>query len=139
MGWHIKCDYAFPSATQNEISGDDAKALADGGCKGVLEGANMPSTPAAVAVYNKSGVIFGPGKAANAGGVAVSGLEMSQNAQMVSWSSEQVEARLHEIMRTIYAQVSNAAEEYGRPGDLKFGANIAGFKKVAHAVRDQGI
>lgn len=137
--WHIKCDYAFPSATQNEISGEDAQALANGGCKGVFEGANMPSTPAAVDVFEKSGLIFGPGKAANAGGVAVSGLEMSQNAQMVSWSAQQVEARLHEIMKSIYSQVSSAADEFGRPGNLKFGANVAGFRKVANAVREQGI
>merc|ERR1719265_2462166 len=118
--WGVPADYAFPSATQNEINGADAEALVKNGCKGVFEGANMPSTPEAIACYQKNGIIYGPAKAANAGGVAVSGLEMSQNAQMLSWDRETVDAKLHNIMKTIYANSSRTAAEYGRDGDLKF-------------------
>jgi len=137
--WAVPCDLAFPSATQNEIDGDNAKALARGGCKGVFEGANMPSTPEAVEVFKATNVIFGPGKAANAGGVAVSGLEMSQNSQMISWDRKTVEDKLQGIMRSIYSASSSAAKEYGRDRDLKFGANVAGFKKVANALRSHGV
>jgi len=137
--WAIECDYAFPSATQNEISGGDAKTLVKNGCKGIFEGANMPSSPEAIEVFQQAGTIFAPGKAANAGGVAVSGLEMSQNAQMINWERDVVETKLLDIMTKIHEQCSTAAEDYGRPGDLKFGANVAGFKKVAAAVQDQGV
>lgn len=137
--WSLPCDYAFPSATQNELHSSDATVLAKNGCKGVFEGANMPSTARAVGVFESAKMLYGPGKAANAGGVAVSGLEMSQNAQLVSWSSEEVEKRLHQIMNTIYTTCADTAKQYGRPGDLKFGANAAGFLKVAKAVQEQGI
>lgn len=137
--WEVPCDLAFPSATQNEIEGPDAKNLAKNGCKGVYEGANMPSTPDAVAVYYDAGIQFGPGKAANAGGVAVSGLEMSQNAQMLSWDRDTCEQKLHGIMKAVFDQCAEGAAEYGREGDLKFGANVASFKRVADAVREQGL
>jgi glutamate dehydrogenase (NADP+) len=137
--WDISCDYAFPSATQNEVGGEDAKVLIENGCKGVFEGANMPSSPEAIALFQQAGIIFAPGKAANAGGVAVSGLEMSQNAQMINWNRETVEGKLLEIMTSIHQQCSEAGENYGRPGDLKFGANVAGFLKVATAVQEQGV
>jgi len=137
--WVVPCDLAFPSATQNEIDGDDAAHLAAGGCRGVFEGANMPCTPEAVESFRKAGVIFGPGKAANAGGVAVSGLEMSQNSQMMNWDRDTVEAKLKGIMRSIYTTSSATAREYGRDRDLKFGANAAGFKKVANALRSHGV
>lgn len=137
--WDIPCDLAFPSATQNELDGADAVTLAQNGCKGVFEGANMPCTPGAIACFQANEVIYGPGKAANAGGVAVSGLEMSQNAQLTSWTRVDVEAKLHNIMKSIFRNSADIAEEYGRPFDLKFGANAAGFLKVAKAVRDQGI
>merc|ERR1719204_2623689 len=136
--WEVKGDYAFPSATQNEVDGEDAKQLAENGCQGVFEGANMPSTPEAVATYKAAGIKFGPGKAANAGGVAVSGLEMAQNAQMVSWDRETVDKRLQGIMKEIHTNASEAAAAYGSPGDLKVGANIAGFLRVAKATMDQG-
>lgn len=137
--WAEPCDLAFPSATQNEIDGSDAKALAKNGCKGVYEGANMPSTPEAVAVYYDANVQFGPGKAANAGGVAVSGLEMSQNAQMTSWDRDTCDGKLKDIMRAIFDQCDGAAREFERDGDLKFGANVAAFRRVADAVQDQGL
>jgi len=137
--WAVPCDLAFPSATQNELDGVDAGRLADGGCRGVFEGANMPSTPEAVECFKARGIIFGPGKAANAGGVAVSGLEMSQNSQMLSWDRDTVEAKLQGIMRSIYSASSVAANEYGRKRDLKFGANAAGFIKVANALRSHGV
>jgi glutamate dehydrogenase (NADP+) len=137
--WGIKCDCAFPSATQNEISGEDAKTLVKNGCFVVSEGANMPTDPDGVQVFLQNKVLYGPGKAANAGGVAVSGLEMAQNSQMSFWSREQVDKRLQEIMKAIHTQSYKAAEEYGRPGNLVAGANIAGFLKVANAMLDQGL
>ena len=137
--WDIKCDCAFPSATQNEISGDDAKTLLRNGCILVAEGANMPSTPEAIEQYLANKILFGPAKAANAGGVATSGLEMSQNAMLMSWSREEVDERLQNIMIAIHRQCYEAAEEYGQPGNLVVGANIAGFVKVADAMLDQGL
>ncbi len=138
--WQVTCfDCAFPSATQNEINGEDAKAMLQNGCTLVAEGANMPSTPEAVDLYRAHGVLFGPAKAANAGGVAVSGLEMSQNSMRLQWSREEVDRRLREIMVNIHRQCWKTAEEYGRSGDLVVGANIAAFVKVADAMLDQGL
>jgi glutamate dehydrogenase (NADP+) len=136
--WTVPADCAFPSATQNEVNEKDALNLVEGGVHLVVEGANMPCTPDAVRVMNHSGVLFGPAKAANAGGVAVSGLEMSQDSQRLQWSREEVDARLRSIMRTIHEQVRAAAQEYGRPGDYVLGANAAGFRKVAGAMLDEG-
>ena len=137
--WSIKCDCAFPSATQNEIDGEDAKTLLENGCYVVSEAANMPSTPEAVDQFIENKILYGPGKAANAGGVAVSGLEMSQNSQRLSWTREEVDEHLHNIMIAIHRQCYEAAEEYGQSGNLVAGANIAGFTKVAEAMLDQGI
>ena len=137
--WSIKCDCAFPSATQNEIDGGDAKTLLENGCYVVSEAANMPSTPEAVDQFIENKILYGPGKAANAGGVAVSGLEMSQNSQRLSWTHEELDEHLHNIMIAIHRQCYEAAEEYGQPGNLVAGANIAGFTKVADAMLDQGI
>ncbi len=137
--WGIKCDCAFPSATQNEIDGNDAKTLLDNGCYLVAEGANMPSTPKAIEQFIAKKILYGPGKAANAGGVAVSGLEMSQNSQRLSWTREEIDEHLHNIMIAIHKQCFDAAEEYGQPGNLVMGANIAGFVKVADAMLDQGL
>ena len=137
--WDIKCDCAFPSATQNEINGDDAKTLLKNGCYVVAEGANMPSTPEAIEQFIAGKILYGPAKAANAGGVATSGLEMSQNAMRLSWTREEVDERLHNIMIAIHKQCYDAAEEYGQPGNLVTGANIAGFIKVADAMLDQGL
>jgi len=137
--WAIKCDCAFPSATQNEISGEDARALVKNGCKLVCEGANMPTEPAGVDVFLQNKILYGPGKAANAGGVAVSGLEMAQNAQHTNWTREEVERRLKEIMGAIHTQVKTMAEEYGMAGNYVAGANIAGFVKVADSMIDQGV
>ena len=137
--WGVKCDCAFPSATQNEISADDAKKLVANGCKLVSEGANMPTAHAGIAVFLKEKLLYGPGKAANAGGVAVSGLEMSQNAQRLSWSREEVDRRLHDIMKNIHENCRATAEKYGKPGDYVTGANIAGFVKVANAMLDHGV
>jgi len=137
--WDIACDVAFPSATQNEIDGDDAKALVANGCKSVAEGANMPSTPAAIDVYKHAGVLFGPAKAANAGGVATSALEMTQNATFDSWDRQTVDDKLRGIMRAVYQQCASAAEEYDCPGDLQAGANIGGFLVVAEAMMAQGV
>ncbi|UCF04218.1 MAG: NADP-specific glutamate dehydrogenase [bacterium] len=136
--WHIKCDVALPSATQNEIDSDDAKALVSNGCMCVSEGANMPSTPEAIEVYLGNKILYGLGKAANAGGVAVSGLEMSQNSLRLSWAREEVDDRLKGIMKAIHEQ----CVEYGKEGDYVNyvnGANIAGFLKVADAMIEQGI
>jgi len=136
--WNIEDIYcAFPSATQNEIDKVDAENLLSNGCQGVFEGANMPTTPEAIAAF-KGKLIYAPGKAANAGGVAVSGLEMAQNAQMTTWSREKVDEKLHLLMKSIYKQCASAAEEYGHKGDLKVGANIAGFLRVSNAILDQG-
>jgi len=137
--WGIKCDCAFPSATQNEIDANDAKTLLDNGCILVAEGANMPSTPEAIEQYLAKKILYGPGKAANAGGVATSGLEMSQNAMRISWTREEVDERLHDIMIAIHKQCYEAAQEYGQPDNLVMGANIAGFVKVADAMLDQGL
>ena len=137
--WDIKCDCAFPSATQNEISGDDAKTLLKNGCYVVAEGANMPSTPEAIEQFIANKILYGPGKAANAGGVATSGLEMAQNSMHLPWTREEVDKRLHEIMIAIHKQCYETAEEYGQPGNLVMGANIAGFIKVADAMLDQGL
>ncbi len=137
--WGTKCDCAFPSATQNEISGEDAATLVKNGCILVSEGANMPTEPEGVQIFLKNKILYGPGKAANAGGVAVSGLEMSQNSQHTLWSREEVDTRLQTIMKAIHTAVANAAAEYGDPGNYVMGANIAGFVKVADAMIDQGV
>ncbi len=137
--WAIPCDCAFPSATQNEINGAEAALLIKQGCKLVAEGANMPTDPEGVEAFIANNVLFGPGKAANAGGVAVSGLEMAQNAQHTSWTREEVDKRLQDIMEAIHAQAADAAAEYDKPGNYVMGANIAGFVKVADAMLDQGV
>ncbi|MCX6345975.1 MAG: NADP-specific glutamate dehydrogenase [Armatimonadetes bacterium] len=137
--WTIPCKIALPCATQNELDFEGAKSLVKNGVIAVGEGANMPSTPEAVEVFLKAGVLFGPGKAANAGGVATSGLEMQQNDMRMSWSFEEVDKRLKEIMQRIYQASSSAAEEYGCPGNFVVGANIAGFVKVANSMLDHGL
>ena len=137
--WSVPCDAAFPSATQNELEKADAETLVKNGCTVVAEGANMPSTPRAVDVFLGAETLFGPGKAANAGGVATSGLEMSQNAMRLSWTAEEVDSRLHELMRKIHRATYEAAEQYGMAGNYVAGANIAGFVKVADAMLDQGV
>ncbi len=137
--WGVRCDIALPCATQNELLSDDAEKLIAGGTKYVAEGANMPCSIDAVEMFKSHGVFFGPAKAANAGGVAVSGLEMSQNSQRLSWTFEEVDGRLEEIMRSIYRNASDAAREYATPHDLVSGANIAGFLKVAEAMKAQGV
>ncbi|HTO41880.1 MAG TPA: NADP-specific glutamate dehydrogenase [Rhizomicrobium sp.] len=137
--WDVPCEIALPSATQNELTGKDAKTLVANGVIVVGEGANMPSTPDAVRVFQQAGVLFAPGKAANAGGVATSALEMQQNASRDSWSFEQNEERLAEIMRNIHDACYDTAEEYGVPGDYVLGANIAGFIRVADAMRALGV
>ena len=137
--WDIACDVAFPSATENEITAKDAKKLVKNGCIAVGEGANMPTTPEAVQVFMDAGTLFGPGKAANAGGVATSGLEMQQNASREAWSFEETDVKLQQIMRNVYYQCYEAAEEFGSPGNLVRGANIAGFIKVARAMIAQGL
>ena len=137
--WTIPCDIALPCATQNELNGDDARALVKNGCYAVGEGANMPSTKEAVDVFLENKIMFAPGKAANAGGVATSALEMSQNSQRYSWSFEEVDSKLKDIMVGIYKQMSEAAEEYGTKGNFVAGANIAGFIKVAQAMMSQGV
>ena len=137
--WSIPCDCAFPSATQNEINGADAAELVKNGCKLVSEGANMPSDLDAVKVFLDNKIFYGPGKAANAGGVATSGLEMSQNAQFMNWSREEVDDKLKTIMKNIHHNAYTTAEEYDCPGNYVAGANIAGFLKVANAMIDQGV
>ncbi len=137
--WTVPCDIALPCATQNELDEDGAKALIANGVIAVAEGANMPSTPEAVATFQAAGVLFAPGKASNAGGVATSGLEMSQNSIRLSWSFEEVDEKLQGIMKNIYKSCAEAAEEVGAPGNLVVGANVAGFKKVAEAMIAQGI
>ncbi|MDC2984447.1 NADP-specific glutamate dehydrogenase [Candidatus Marinimicrobia bacterium] len=137
--WNIKCDLAIPCATQNELDEKDAKNLVDNGCKAVAEGANMPTTPKAVEIFHNKHIMFGPGKAANAGGVAVSGLEMSQNSSFENWSREQVDNRLQNIMKNIHRQCQEyGSDSSGRINYVK-GANIAGFIKVADSMLDQGI
>jgi glutamate dehydrogenase (NADP+) len=137
--WGIKCDCAFPSATQNEVNGEDAKTLIKNGCVLVAEGANMPTDPDGVEVFLSKKIMYGPGKAANAGGVACSGLEMSQNSQHTMWTRDEVDHRLHDIMIAIHQNVSETAKEYGDPTNYVMGANIAGFVKVADAMIDQGL
>ena len=137
--WGIKCDCAFPSATQNEISGEDAKTLVKNGCVLVSEGANMPTEPDGVDVFIAGKVLYGPGKAANAGGVAVSGLEMAQNAQHITWTRKEVDRRLQDIMEAIHTAALETAKDYGEPGNYVLGANIAGFVKVGDAMLDQGL
>jgi glutamate dehydrogenase (NADP+) len=137
--WDIPCDVAFPSATENEVTAKDAKKLVKNRCVAVGEGANMPTTPEAVQVFMDAGVLFGPGKAANAGGVATSGLEMQQNASREAWTFEETDLKLQQIMRNVYQQCHEAAEEFGSPGNLVRGANIAGFIKVARAMIAQGL
>ena len=137
--WTIPCDIALPCATQNELNLDDAKALIANGCFAVAEGANMPSTREATDLFVEKKILFMPGKAANAGGVAVSGLEQSQNSMRLSWTFEEVDAKLHDIMVGIFAKVDDAAKRYGAEGNYVAGANIAGFEKVANAMIAQGI
>ena len=137
--WNIKCDIALPCATQNELNGDDAKALIANGVKYVAEGANMPSTPEAIELFLANGIYFGPAKAANAGGVATSGLEMSQNSMRLSWTFEEVDEKLCGIMKNIFENASAAAKEYAQEDNLVAGANIAGFLKVAEAMKAQGV
>jgi glutamate dehydrogenase (NADP+) len=139
LPWEVKCDCAFPSATQNEVNGASAKTLVKNGCKLVAEGANMPTDPDGVEVFLQNKILYGPGKAANAGGVAVSGLEMSQNSQRLSWTREEVDRYLKGIMGSIHNAAFQAAEEYGQPGNYVLGANIAGFVKVADSMIDQGL
>jgi len=137
--WSVKCDVALPCATQNELDESSAQTLVDNGVKAVAEGANMPSTLEAVDIFQKNNVLFGPGKAVNAGGVAVSALEMAQNSARIAWKFEEVDEKLHEIMQNIYKNSMAAAEQYGEPGNLVVGANIAGFLKVADAMIAQGV
>jgi glutamate dehydrogenase (NADP+) len=137
--WFLDCDCAFPCATQNEINGEEARRLIQGGCRLVAEAANMPSEPDAIEQFLAAGILFGPGKAANAGGVATSGLEMTQNSMRMPWTREEVDKRLQHIMKTIHENAFNTAAEYGQPGNLVVGANIAGFVKVADAMLDQGL
>ncbi len=137
--WAIPADCAFPSATQNEINGVDARNLLSGGVGLIAEGANMPSSPDAVHAFVEAGILYAPGKASNAGGVATSGLEMSQNSMRLSWSREEVDGRLRTIMRDIHTSCVTAADAYGTPGNYVNGANIAGFLKVARAMMDQGL
>ena len=136
--WGIPCDVAFPCATQNEISEESARKLVKNGCIAVAEGANMPSTPQAIKVYMENGVLYGPAKAANAGGVAVSGLEMSQNSARLSWTFDEVDGKLKAIMAHIFRSCDQMAEEFGMKGNYMAGANIAGFLKVAEAMKAQG-
>jgi glutamate dehydrogenase (NADP+) len=137
--WGVKVDVAFPCATQNEIYENDAKELVKNGCMCVCEGANMPTTIEGYKVFTDAKILYAPGKASNAGGVATSGLEMSQNSMRLPWSSEEVDNRLHEIMKRIHSTCVTTAERYGQPGNYVVGANIAGFLKVADAMLDQGL
>ena len=137
--WSIPCDIALPCATQNEISEESAKLLVSNGVKAVAEGANMPSTPGAIQAFQSAGVLFGPAKAANAGGVATSALEMSQNSMRLSWTFEEVDEKLHSIMRNIYHNAAKAASDYGMAGNLVAGANIAGFLKVGESMLAYGV
>ena len=137
--WNVPCDVALPCATQNELDGKSAQTLVKNGCIAVAEGANMPSTPEAVKIFLDAKISFGPGKAANAGGVSTSGLEMSQNSQRLSWTFDELDAKLHQIMINIHNTAKNAAQEYNTPGNLVNGANIAGFLKVARVMIAHGI
>lgn len=137
--WDVPCDMAFPCATQNEVNGEDAKTLLKNGCWLISEGANMPSTPEAVDAYLKAGILYGPAKAANAGGVSTSQLEMAQNASMHNWTFDEVDAKLHTIMKGIFDSAHDTAAEFGHPTNYVMGANIAGFRKVADAMIEQGL
>jgi len=137
--WNHRADCAFPCATQNEITGKDGYNLINNGIKLVCEGANMPSTPEAINIFLDKEILYAPGKAANAGGVAVSGLEMAQNSMRLNWPREEVDARLRLIMKSIHKTCLDAAAEYGKPGNYMAGANIAGFVKVVNAMLDQGL
>ena len=137
--WNVKCDIAHPCASQNEMDEKGAQALVDNGCMAVFEGANMPLTPEAIEIVQKNGLLYSPGKASNAGGVATSGLEMSQNSIRMSWSFEEVDEKLHGIMVNIFNACYDASVECGKPGDLMVGANVAGFLKVAEAMMAQGV
>ncbi|MBW1798562.1 MAG: glutamate dehydrogenase, partial [Deltaproteobacteria bacterium] len=137
--WNHKADCAFPSATQNEINGKDAQNLVNNGVQLVAEGANMPSTPEAIDIFLDNKLLYAPGKAANAGGVAVSGLEMAQNSMRLNWPREEVDNRLKIIMKSIHQSCIDAAADYGQPGNYMAGANIAGFVKVVNAMLDQGL
>ena len=137
--WSVKCDIALPCATQNELLLDDAKQLVANGCIAVAEGANMPTTIEATQYLQENKVLFAPGKASNAGGVATSALEMSQNSELLSWTFEEVDAKLHDIMVNIFHNLDDAAKRYGFEGNYVVGANIAGFEKVANAMLAQGI
>jgi len=137
--WGVNVDVALPCATQNEINGTEAQMLVDNKVMAVAEGANMPCTPEAVEVFQKNGIMFAPGKASNAGGVATSGLEMSQNYLRYGWTREEVDAKLDNIMVNIHKNAAETAEKYGRPGDYVFGANVAGFLKIAEAMAAQGV
>ena len=137
--WNVKCDIAHPCASQNEMDAAGAQALVDNGCMAVFEGANMPLTPEAIEIVMKNGLLYSPGKASNAGGVATSGLEMSQNSIRMSWSFEEVDEKLHGIMKQIFKACYDASVECGQPGNLMLGANVAGFLKVAEAMMAQGI
>ena len=135
----VNVDIALPCATQNELNGEEAAALVANSVIAVAEGANMPCTPEAVTAFQNAGVLFAPGKASNAGGVATSGLEMSQNSLRLSWTREEVDERLDNIMVNIHKAAAETAKEYGREGDYVFGANVAGFLKVADAMLQQGV
>lgn len=137
--WSVKADCAFPCATQNELNGSEAETLVKNGCRLVAEGANMPSTPEAIAVFQKNGILYAPGKASNAGGVAVSGLEMSQNSMRLAWTREEVDQRLKDIMKNIHDNAYTASKEFGAEGNYVMGANIAGFLKVADAMIAHGV
>ena len=137
--WNVKCDIALPCATQNELLEDDAKALVANGCYAVGEGANMPSSLENIDIFLNNGILFAPAKAANAGGVATSALEMSQNSQRLSWTFEEVDAKLKNIMVNIYHNIDDAAKRYGMEGNYVDGANIAGFEKVVNAMLAQGV
>jgi glutamate dehydrogenase (NADP+) len=137
--WGVNVDVALPCATQNEINGDEAKMLIANNVIAVAEGANMPCTPDAVTAFQNSGILFAPGKASNAGGVATSGLEMSQNSLRLSWTREEVDEKLRGIMVSIHEQAYSTAKKYDREGDYVFGANVAGFLKIAEAMMAQGV
>jgi glutamate dehydrogenase (NADP+) len=137
--WSVPVDVALPCATENELNGDEAEVLLKNGCFCIAEGANMPSTPEAIEKIQAAGILYGPGKAANAGGVAVSGLEMSQNSMRLSWTREEVDQRLHDIMISIHRACVETADEFGEPGNYVLGANISGFIKVAYSMLDQGV
>ena len=137
--WGVPADCAFPSATQNEITAGDAKSLLANGITAVVEGANMPTTPEGVELFLAAGILYAPGKAANAGGVAVSGLEMAQDIERRHWPRQDVDGQLRSIMKSVHEQVSTAAEEYGCAGNYVAGANIAGFRRVADVMLAEGV